>query len=160
MSKKYTLLILLLAGTGTMTMAQNGGRNINVLYLDGSDHIMTMSEVERIEIGSNAITVVPQNGTAMEHSMDNILGIWLNGTTSGICNRVKRDNDITLTVAPESVTVAGATAKATVRLYNTAGQQIAKSVCRDGQTTISTAGLAAGTYVIKVDDMTQKFIKK
>lgn len=38
MRKKYTLLILLLAGTSMAAMAQNGGRSINVLYLDGSDH--------------------------------------------------------------------------------------------------------------------------
>ena len=47
MRKKYTLLILLLAGTSMAAMAQNGGRSINVVYLDGSDHVMSHKETQK-----------------------------------------------------------------------------------------------------------------
>lgn len=75
MRKKYTLLILLLAGTSMAAMAQNGGRSINVLYLDGSDHVMSMSDVERIEIGNDDINVVSKNGATKKHKKSDINGI-------------------------------------------------------------------------------------
>lgn len=160
MRKKYTLLILLLAGTSMAAMAQNGGRSINVLYIDGSDHVMSMSDVERIEIGNDDINVVSKNGATKKHKKSDINGIWLNGTTSGICNRVRHDGDITLTVTGENITITGASPKANVSLYNTAGRSIVKSVCSDGRAIIGISNLHAGTYIVKVDGMTQKFIKK
>lgn len=160
MSKKYTLLILMLAGIATGLKAQNSGRSINVLYLDGSDHITATANVERINIGEGTVSIVTTDGTVSSHNVSDIDRIWLNGVTSGICNSVKSDGDITITVTDGAITVDGATDKAVVKLYNIGGQRVAKTSCTAGHATISTAGMSAGTYIVKVDGMSKKLIKK
>lgn len=155
---KKTILLLLLAAAPLGMNAQS--RKVNVLYLDGSSHVTLMSEIERIEIGDGRVNVVPKSGTAREHPMGSIDRIVLDDKTSMGIDRTKADGELRLTADGAGLRIAGAAEGAAVEMFNAAGQLIAGTRSRNGEATIATRGLAAGTYIVKAPGQTYKIIIK
>lgn len=152
------ILFLLLAGTPFGLKAQE--RNVNVLYLDGSNHVRPMSEIERIEIGDGEISVVPKSGAAEKHPMNNIDRIVLDDKTTVGIGSPRTAGNLRLTVSGGRLDISGAAEGSRVEMFNAAGQLTARTVCRGGMATISTASLTAGTYIVKAGGNTYKITVK
>ena len=159
MRKKYTLLIPAFAAMTTVMQAQSD-MSINVLYLDGSNHVTAVADVDRISIADGTVSVITKGGATQQHATGSIDRIWFNSNGTGISTPVKAAGTITVAVSADNISVSGASASATVDVYDTAGRRVAAGVCSEGRATVSTARLATGTYVVSVDGLSRKFIKR
>lgn len=59
--KKLLLTIALFAGITTATYAQG---EVNVLYLDGTPHIIAMTDIDKIELTKGSINIVKIGGAS------------------------------------------------------------------------------------------------
>lgn len=158
MSKKHTLLILALAGIPLGMKAQT--QYVNVLYQDNSNHAMAKSDIDKIEIGEGFITVVPKSGTPVKHQMSDIAKIVLDdhNITDGITGTA--NSALSISTDGSDIRIAGATAGAKIEIYDTAGRIISRTSCHEGNGTVNVGSYPTGTYIIKADGVTRKFIKR
>lgn len=158
MSKKYTLLILALAGMSIGMKAQT--QYVNVLYQDNSNHAMSKSEIDKIEIGQGFVTVVPKSGTPAKHRMSDIAKIVLDdrNITDGIT--AVNGNTLSIKADGNSIRISGATADANIEIYDAAGRIVGRATCNEGNGTVNVGNYPTGTYIIKTDGTTRKFIKR
>ena len=106
MNRKYTLLMFLLSALPSGLMAQK--TDVSVLCLDGTAYTLKMSEVERIEIGSGTVGVVPVAGESRTWQTTEIDRIALTANGSGIRDTKTGEADIRFGVIGSTVSVAGA----------------------------------------------------
>ncbi|MDE6354016.1 MAG: T9SS type A sorting domain-containing protein [Prevotella sp.] len=158
MNRKYTLLMLLLLALPSGLMAQK--TDVSVLCLDGTAYTLKMSEVERIEIGSGTVGVVPVAGESRTWQTTEIDRIALTANGSGIRDTKTVEADIRFGVIGSTVSVAGAPDGTYVELYDAAGRLVGSTVSRDGKAAIDASRNAAGTYIVKAGQKAQKLIKK
>ena len=59
--KKLLLTIALFAGITTATYAQG---EVNVLYLDGTPHVIAMTDIDKIELTKGSINIVKVGGAS------------------------------------------------------------------------------------------------
>ncbi|MDE5947466.1 MAG: hypothetical protein K2G86_01555, partial [Prevotella sp.] len=106
MNRKYTLLMFLLLALPSGLMAQK--TDVSVLCLDGTAYTLKMSEVERIEIGSGTVGVVPVAVESRTWQTTDIDRIAVTANGSGILDTKNGEADIRFGVIGSTVSVAGA----------------------------------------------------
>lgn len=158
MSKKFTLLILVLAAMPLCIKAQK--TTVNVLYLDGTSYYSKIAQTERIEIGNGSVTVVTTDGETTTHRMSDIDKIEFTSQSTATQATTASAGTVSFAVSGSTISVSGAADGTTVTLYNAAGQLVASTTSRGGRATIDAACHAAGAYIIKASGLSQKIIKK
>ena len=79
--KKLLLTIALCAGITTATYAQG---EVNVLYLDGTPHVIAMTDIDKIELTKGSINIVKVGGASESIDINKIDKIELKANATGI----------------------------------------------------------------------------
>lgn len=157
--KKTIISVLMLAFSVTGAMAED----VPMLYVVGSDGSITetpMSEVGKIAFGASSFTVESKAGQTTDHKYGDVKRVDFGKLTS-ISNVVAEARlAVWPTVTTSVVSVKGAEAGASIRLYNLSGSQVMNVKAVEGVTTVDLSPLSAGMYVLAVGDNSVKIIKK
>ncbi len=159
MIRNYLLAALMLGATTSTALATDKGE-LNVLYLDGSSHVMKMTQVEKIELSGDCVNVVAKDGTTT-HRISDISRIDLGDGTTAIAN-LKKDKacDIILHTEGYRITASGLADGSTLEVYAANGSLAARATARDGKATVNAGTLPGGVYLVKAAGQSLKMIKR
>ena len=158
MMKKYFVTALLSLGFAFATYAQ--GTKVNVLYLDGTPHVVQMSQVKTLKIAGDDVLLLSADGaTVATHNMADIDKIELTADVTAI-NTPNKVQAVTIRYNGTTITASGMTNGRALTVYGTSGAVVAKAKARDGKATINVSELGAGVYVVKTDGQTLKMVKR
>ena len=158
MMKNYFVTALLSLGFAFATYAQD--TKVNVLYLDGTPHVVQMSQVKTLKITGDDVLLLSADGTTVAtHNMADIDKIELTADATAI-NAPSKVQAVTIRYNGTSITASGMTNGHVLTVYATSGAVVAKAKARDGKATINVSDLGAGVYVVKTDGQTLKMVKR
>lgn len=159
MMKHYFLASLMFCAMASTAMTTDNGE-VNVLYLDGTSHIIKMTQIEKIEVESDHVNVVAKDGTS-QHMIDNISRIELgNGYTDIKQLKNSLQKGITILANGYTITAEGMTEGSTLEVYATNGTLMDKAIAKDGKATINAKAMNNGVYIIKAGSQSLKMVKK
>ena len=158
--KSYILSALFFCSSAIAVSAQNG--KVDVLYVDGSSHVVQMSQVARLEVSGDDVNLVAADGsTVASHKIADVDKIQLGGTASSIASLGgKGGSSVTLRSNGYTVTAEGLADGSLLGVYTTDGVLVAKAVSRGGTATLDLSHTAAGVYVFKADGKSMKMVKR
>lgn len=155
---KKLILAALLCGASLSSHAD--ATDVNVLYLDGTSHVVKMTDVDKINLSAGTISVVQTDGQTTNHAMKDVDKIVFQNT-NGIASLKAGDQaNITVRSNGYSFVVSGLKANDTVMLYTQDGRLAATTKSTDGNATIDASSLANGIYVIKAAGRSLKMVKR
>ena len=158
MMKNYFVTALLSLGFAFATYAQD--TKVNVLYLDGTPHVVQMSQVQKLKITGDDVLLLSADGTTLAtHKTADIDKIELTADVTAI-NTPSKVQAVTIRYNGTSITASGMTNGHVLTVYATSGAVVAKAKARDGKATINVSDLGAGVYVVKTDGQTLKMVKR
>lgn len=158
MMKNYFVTALLSLGFAFATYAQD--TKVNVLYLDGTPHVVQMSQVKTLKITGDDVLLLSADGTTVAtHKTADIDKIELTADVTAI-NTPSKVQAITIRYNGTTITASGMTNGRALTVYATSGAVVAKAKARDGKATINVSDLGAGVYVVKTDGQTLKMVKR
>ena len=159
MMKRYFLAALLLFGTSLTALADEG--KLSVLYLDGQNHEVVLSKVEKLQVSGGDIKLVGRDGaTVATHKLADVERIDLTASTPTGIGTVKNQGTITIRSNGYTITAEGMTDGQTLEVFTAQGKLAGKAVAHNGKATFHAASLAAGTYVVKAEGQSLKMVKK
>lgn len=116
-----------------------------------------VSQISRVTFTGGQVTIYRTDGTSSVRSFDAISRITL-GEYSKVL-KIEQDATNAISINDDMITLSGITNGATLNVYSANGALVKSSiVANDAQ--VSVADLAAGIYIINVDGVTRKFIKR
>lgn len=135
---------------------------LNVIYADGTNHVVAMTAIERIDISTGGVTVVGIDGREQHHEFSAIDHIDLHSSLSGIASATAAKGAAPkATVTATELSVSGLEAKAQVSVYNVKGQVVASvKATQNGTATFSLNTFGTGSYIVKAQGFAVKFVKK
>lgn len=156
--KKLLLTIALFAGITTATYAQG---EVNVLYLDGTPHVIAMTDIDKIELTKGSINIVKVGGASESIDINKIDKIELKANATGI-NPItgKADGKIIVKADGYGFDVSGLANGAEVMVYSQNGMLIGEAKAKDGSARVDAASYPNGVYVIKAGGRSLKMVKK
>lgn len=156
--KKYFVTAFLSLAFAFATYAQD--TKVNVLYLDGTPHVVQMSQVKTLKITGDDVLLLSADGTTVAtHNMADIDKIELTADVTAI-NTPSKVQAVTIRYNGTSITASGMTNGHVLTVYATSGAVVAKAKARDGKATINVSDLGAGVYVVKTNGQTLKMVKR
>lgn len=156
--KKYFVTAFLSLAFAFATNAQD--TKVNVLYLDGTPHVVQMSQVQKLMITGDDVLLLSADGTTVAtHKTADIDKIELTADVTAI-NTPSKVQAVTIRYNGTSITASGMTNGHVLTVYATSGAVVAKAKARDGKATINVSDLGAGVYVVKTDGQTLKMVKR
>lgn len=156
--KKYFVTAFLSLAFAFATNAQD--TKVNVLYLDGTPHVVQMSQVQKLQITGDDVLLLSADGTTVAtHKTADIDKIELTADVTAI-NTPNKVQAVTIRYNGTSITASGMTNGHVLTVYATSGAVVAKAKARDGKATINVSDLGAGVYVVKTDGQTLKMVKR
>lgn len=156
--KKYFVTAFLSLAFAFATNAQD--TKVNVLYLDGTPHVVQMSQVRKLKITGDDVLLLSADGTTVAtHKTADIDKIELTADVTAI-NTPSKVQAVTIRYNGTSITASGMTNGSALTVYATSGAVVAKAKARDGKATINVSDLGAGVYVVKTDGQTLKMVKR
>ena len=156
--KKLLLTIALFAGITTATYAQG---KVNVLYLDGTPHVIAMTDIDKIELTKGSINIVKVGGASESIDINKIDKIELKANATGITPITgKADGKIIVKANGYGFDVSGLANGADVMVYSQNGMLIGKAKAKDGSAHVDAASYPNGVYVIKAGGRSLKMVKK
>lgn len=156
--KKYFVTAFLSLAFAFATNAQD--TKVNVLYLDGTSHVVQMSQVQKLKITGDDVLLLSADGTTVAtHKTADIDKIELTADVTAI-NTPSKVQAVTIRYNGTSITASGMTNGHVLTVYATSGAVVAKAKARDGKATINVSDLGAGVYVVKTDGQTLKMVKR
>ena len=158
MIRRYFLAALLLGALSCPMMAQDG--KVNVLYLDGSAHEVQMSQVAKLKVSGDDVSLLAHDGSAVAtHKISDIDKIELTSIATSVASLNKKQA-ITIRYNGSNITAEGMTDGKTLDVYAADGAAVAKAVARGGKATLDVSALAAGVYVVKAEGQSLKMMKR
>lgn len=158
--KKHLFAIALMCGTA-MAMFAAGDKEVNVLYLDGTPHVVKMTEVDKIMFSSGNVDVVLLGGSSSTHKISDIDKIEFRDGTSAIA-QMKNDvkDDVIVRSDGYSIDVSGLADGTDVLVYTQNGMLIGKAKSKSGSAQVDASAYGNGVYVVKAGGRSLKMIKK
>lgn len=137
-----------------------GAQDVNVLYLDGSSHVVKMAEVDKIELTGGTVSLVTTSGDTQSHKMTDIDRIVF-GDATGIAT-LKPDTkaDITVRSTGYSFEVQGLADGDEVAVYTQNGALMGRAKSTGGSASIDASAYVNGVYVIKAGGRSLKMLKR
>lgn len=158
--KKCFLAALMLLGLSATALA-DGDNQVDVLYLDGSSHVVAMTEIDRITLGDGQVGVVTTDGQTTTHDMAKVDKIVLNSGTTGIgILQTAPKQQVLVRTDGYGFHVSGLNDGDQVRVYTAGGMLVGQAKAADGTAFVDGSQLANGVYVIKAGGRSLKMIKK
>lgn len=158
MIKNYFLSALLFCGISLTATAQDG--KVNVLYLDGTPHEVQMSQVAKLMVSGDDVSLLAADGsTVAVHKIADIDKIELKSVSTSVA-KPGNQQSITIRYNGKTITADGIADGKTLAVYSADGAEIAKAVASGGKATIDVSALASGVYVAKADGQSLKMMKR
>lgn len=158
MKKSYFLSALLSLGMWLNASAQTG--QVDVLYVDGSSHVVSISAVAKLQVQGDDVVLLGADSTAIAtHKVADIDKINLTATVDAI-SKQSYSSRIVLRSNGNTVSAEGIADGETLEIFSTNGQLLAKAVARSGKATADVASLPNGVYVVKAQGQKLKMVKR
>lgn len=159
MKKKVLLAVVSLLMLGGLSAQVT----ITVVPTSGSQQQIALESSGEIYISTNYMIVMTSanSGSTYSFSIDNIKKVLFSNGTSGI-REIKTALPLTIypTVVEQSFTVKGiGEGKKRMQIYDVGGVQVMETTCADGEK-IEVMGLAAGMYLVRVEDSFGRIVKQ
>ena len=153
--KKFFTTILSLAIAAVM--AQAAVPSLTVVYAEGEPAVYAISDVKRIEIGANDLTMVTAAET-YNVALADIKSLELG--VSEITGLSDADlQALGFAIVNGTIQVTNAPAGAQINVFNLSGVMVLAAQCdADGNATIDASSLPTGAYLLAINKFTQKFI--
>ena len=137
------------------------GFGVAVIKPDGSKHEIEFSNLHRIDIASDAITVHHISGEKTAHPYSEVERIDVGVKTTGI-EGIVADGSVAIwpTLVTDVITVSGASAGTKVTVYTTTGMAMTSAVVAESTLTLDLSNLASGTYIVAVGKQSVKVAKR
>lgn len=150
--------VLALGGAGIAGAAEKA---VVVISADGSQRQELLTNVERIEIGKNSVTVKTAGGDAWSGAFDEIDRILIGAEYSAV-QQITSPGDIAVWPAVTSgyLNVSGLHNGDTIRVYDLNGVLCVSATANDGLTTVDLSPIPAGAYIVATGRNSVKIIKK
>ena len=98
MIKNYFISALLFCGVSLMANAQD--TKVNVLYLDGTPHVVQMSQVAKLKVSGDEVSLLAHDGSAVAtHKIADIDKIELTSIAAAVAKAVARGGKATIDVS-------------------------------------------------------------
>lgn len=155
---KKLLIAALLCGMATVSFADD---QVNVLFLDGTSHVMKMTDVDKIELSAATINVVKTGGQSQTFNIKDIDKIELGNVTSSV-EQIKNaaKGDILVKANGYAFEIAGLADGDEVAVYAENGSLVGKAKAIGGSAQVDASGYAGGVYIIKAGGRSLKMVKK
>lgn len=152
------LAALLFFGVSLSASAQDG--KVDVLYLDGTSHVVQMSAVAKLEVSGGNASLVAKDGTAVAtHKISDIDKIVLTSGATSVAS-VKASRAITLRSDGYTITADGMTDGAELAVYTAGGAVAARATAHGGHARIDASRLGSGVYVVRAEGQSMKMVKR
>ncbi|MBD5254291.1 MAG: T9SS type A sorting domain-containing protein [Barnesiella sp.] len=157
----YTKMLCGLAFGASCVLSASADKGVVVISTDGSQYEVTLADVNRIEIGSTALTLQSKSGSGETVSYSDIDRVLIGAEVSAVQNIIAPDEvAVWPTVTTDLLNVTGLTAGAPVTVVDIKGATVLRTVANEGVTTLSLSQLPAGLYIVTVNTQSVKIIKK
>ncbi len=156
--KRLFTVAAFLCGVFTATFAAG---EVNVLYLDGTPHVIKMTDIDKIELSAGSVSVAKADGTSEKYAIKDIDKIMF-GTAATAVDKIRNAaaGDITVKANGYSFEVSGLQDNAEVAVYSQNGTLVGKAKAAGGSAQVDAAGYSGGVYIIKAGGRSLKMIKK
>ena len=154
----------LLSATAFTTVAMAEKIGVVVIGSDGVISEIEFPQLDRMEIGADALTLTDVSGKSTSVDYADIERVEIGTAMTGGSGVSDIASDGTITAWPVPVksefNVAGAPEGTQVIVYNLAGGKVAAGTTGSGTLTLDLSGLNGGTYVVTVGKYSFKIIKE
>ncbi len=142
-----------------LTAAADEGK-VDVLYVDGTSHVITLSQVAKLQVADdNAVFSDKDGNTVATHKIVDIEKISLTAGTTSIASQ-KRGSDVTLRSNGNTISAEGLADGKQLEIFSTSGELVGKAVSANGKAMVDVQSLANGVYVIKAGGQSLKMVKR
>lgn len=156
--RKLLITAALMCGICTTAFADN---EVNVLYLDGTPHIMKMSEIDKIELSTGSIKVIKSSGTSETHEISKIDKIELKSGTNAVEQvQTAKGADILVKTDGYGFEVSGLADGDNVMIYTQSGMLVGKARVNGSTAHVDASSYSNGIYIIKAGGKSLKMVKK
>lgn len=132
--------------------------NLAVCTKDGSKVLYALEEKPKITFTDTELVITTKGVEIVYALSDMNLLIYENGETTGITNLY---DDASFKLDGNAIVFSKLKAKDIVSLYSINGTLVFKKmVSQDGEYAVSLNDIETGVYIIKVNGLTYKFVKK
>lgn len=158
MMKTKLLAALFLCGVALSAAADDG--KVDVLYVDGTSHVITLSQVAKMQVADgNAVFFGKDGKTAATHKISDIEKINLTVSTTSI-SQTKGENGIIVRSNGNTVSVEGLADGKSLEIFSAGGELLRKTTSVNGKAAVDVTSLANGVYVVKADGKSLKMVKR
>lgn len=132
-----------------------------VISADGSQRQELLSDVDKIEIGTEALTLVTIGGETSTVPYSDLDRILVGAEYSAI-KEITTPSDIAVwpTTTSDRVNISGLAPGSPITVFALNGTQVLAVKASESLTSISLAGLPAGIYILTVDKTAVKIVKQ
>lgn len=158
--KLFTICTALLLTWPCITKAQDATQRLVLWQKNGEKIFFELSEqpVTTFEDGKLVITT---NNTTTYYLIENVVRYTYEGAMTAIHTPILRPGEIIFRQNNDKMVFDGLTDGTTINVYSIDGKVLFSQKAHKGETTvISFANHPTGTYLVKVNDATYKFIKR
>lgn len=163
-SKSFALVAILLTACAFSAMADAVAPGILVLGPDGTITQQPFYELDRIEFGDDALTVVAQHGRKTDVPYANIDKVEIGAMVyagSAVKNALAEGNVAVWPSPVKSVlNVAGAAPGTEVAVFGLDGARVAYDVVGTETLSVNLSNLTSGSYVVTVGNSSFKIVKE
>lgn len=155
---KKTLCLLLLAFVSCSSIVAKSTINLAVCTKDGLKVLYALEEKPKITFTDTEL-VITTKGVEIAYALSDVnLLTYENGETTGITNLY---DDASFKLDGNAIVFSKLKAKDIVSLYSINGTLVfKKTVTVDGEYAVSLNDIETGVYVVSVNGLTYKFMKK
>lgn len=149
-----------LALTGTL-MADGAEKSVVVIMTDGSQRGETLANVDRITLGTSALTLESVGGASQTVDYADIDRVLIGAEWSAI-QQITAPGEVAVwpTATDGPVNISGLQPGESVTVYDLKGATVATAAATTGVTTVSLGSLPTGIYILTARNQSVKIVKK
>jgi hypothetical protein len=145
-----------------LALVDAGAQNLAVRKTDGSELIVSLSQIQRITFPGNNLALNYVSGSSDLFSLSLVGRIYFTTKTTGA--DVLEEPASTISVYPNPaknyLNIANVSGATTIAIFRIDGSKVFEDKAEQGKTTIGISSLPAGMYLLKANNQVVKFIKQ
>ena len=156
---KQKLLLVLLSCFSLSAMADEPKTQLVVWAKDGTQVAYALAEKPKVTFTETDL-VITANGVEVNYTLENMARFtYEDNTSTGITNL--QTDESTFKLDGESLLFPALKANSTVSVYSLNGTLVfKKNVCQNGEYAFPLSNLNAGVYMVNVNGLTYKIVKR
>lgn len=159
---RLTLLAVLAAGSFLGVRAEEQrGEWLIVIPQSGDSYSVKMADVDRINLGTNQVTVVTNSGDKKSYGYNEVDRIKIAAQPVGI-SQITSEGNIAVwpTIVTSTLHIAGAAEGTPVMVYDMSGILVAEGKASSETLDLNLRNASAGVCIVKVGNKTVRIVKK